>query len=753
MIPTTRFDPASLNVVKLLPAPGSSSGLTSYLQPNASQDFHEELIRVDHVLTSKDHLTGRYFRDTFNNPAIYQTGNILTYKDGQPNVSQNLLGSETHIFSQSILNDFRFTRSEVDGAQNPPSNAPDYADLGVNMYQPSGTPKAIESIDISGFFSFGDHPEGTFDRVNYVFDDDVKWVHGRHSISFGGSVLLASLNVVNNYRRFGAFDFGNEITGYAISDFLLGQVRTFTQSSGQFQNYRNTLYSLYFQDDFHPTSKLTLNAGLRYDPFRPWNEINGRLEAFSPAGYAAGAVSQTYINAPPGLTFPGDPGFPRGGTGATDDDVAPRFGFAYNPDGKAKTSIRGGFGMFYDARGISEITQAIVSENPFSPSISITTLQGPFSNPYLGLAAHPPFPYPAPKNFTFPLPVSVLTYDPYHKYQVPMNYNYNLTVEHQIGRNWSARTSYVGNEGLHIRRDEQLNPGIYDPGATGIFGNPSISATERTQYYPDYASIGELTESGVSNYNGLQAALQRRFADSLTVLASYTWSKSLDNVPPNQVLQNGSAGSFTEPLYVPGFSQFEYGPSPFDHRQNFVLSYVWQTPRLESQSRLVRAALGNWGWSGIMTLQTGDAETVYAGSDVAATAANERAVQSGPTYGNNACNGVTSTCANWLNTTSFSLPLAAVGTPASTYAAYPYKYGNVSKGSIRGPGAWDWDMSVHKNVAMTERAQLQFRAEAFNVFNHVNLGDPGTTVDSAGFGSIQSAADPRIGQLAMKVIF
>jgi hypothetical protein len=334
-----------------------------------------------------------------------------------------------------------------------------------------------------------------------------------------------------------------------------------------------------------------------------------------------------------------------------------------------------------------------------------------------------------------------------------MNYNYNLTVERQIGRNWSARASYVGNEGQHIRRDEQLNPGIYDPGASGIFGNPSISVTDRTQYYPDYASIGELTESGVSNYNGLQAALQRRFTDSLTVLASYTWSKSMDNVPPNQVLQNGSAGAFTEPIYVPGFSQFEYGPSPFDHTQNFVLSYVWQSPRFQSESRLVRAALANWGWGGIMSLQSGDAETIYAGSDVAATGANERAVQTGPAYGGNACNGITTACVNKVNPTSFVLPLAAVGTPASTYAAYPYKYGNVGKGSIRGPGLWDWDMSLHKNIPVAESMRLQFRAEAFNVFNHVNLGDPGTTVDAGGFGSIQSAADPRIGQLAMKLIF
>jgi len=753
IISPSRFDPAALAVVKLLPASTSVNGLTSYLQPSASQNYREELIRIDHVFSSKDHLSGRYFRDTFINPALYTSGNALTYRDGQPNVSQNLLVDETHIFSTAVLNDAHFTYSEVNGSQNPPSNAPDYTDLGINMYQPAGIPKAIESISISGLFSFGDHPYGVFVRHNYIGGDDIKWVHGRHSFDFGGLVQYAQLDVTNNFRRFGAFSFSGDATGYAMADFLLGSVRSFTQTSGQYQNERNTLWSLYVQDDFHATSRLTLNFGLRYDPYRPWNEIKGRMEMFSPSAYNAGQVSQVYTNAPPGLFFVGDRDFPKGGTNGASLNFAPRVGFAYDLTGNAKTSVRGGFGLFYDSRGISQLTQAIVSLNPFSPGISLTTLQGPFSNPYLGVALHPPFTLPAPSNYVFPTGIQALTFDPYNGFHVPLNYNWNLTVERQLRPNWMLRTSYVGSRGLHLRRDMNLAPGIYDPNGVAPFNNPNVTVTSRTAYSPSFSGIGMLTQSGASNYESFQATLERRLAHSLTVLASYTWSKSLDDIPPGQTLQAGGGGGFSEPLYVPGFSRFEYGPSPFDHTHNFVASYVWQLPKFSGSPSFVRAVAGNWGWSGIFSAQTGDAMTIYAGTDVAAVGTSERAVIAGTPYGGKACTNPTVSCANWLNPSSFALPLSATKTPAAQYANYPYKYGNVGKGSLRGPGHSNWDMSLYKNIGFTERAHLQFRAEAFNTFNHVRYGDPVTTVNSGGFGSILSAGDPRIGQLGMKLIF
>jgi len=752
IIPTSRFDAAAIATAKLLPPAGGANGLVRYTSPFAPQDFTEETLRIDHAFSSKDRLTGRYFLDQFNNPAIYTPGNILVYRDGQPNRSQNLVVQELHIFSPAVLNDFRFTASQVNGRQVPPSNSLNLSELGVNLFQPTNAPKIIEGVSVSGLFSFGDHAFGGFVRNNYVWYDDVKIVRGRHSIGFGGLVQRAQLDVNNNFKRFGSFTFSGDTTGYALADFFLGSVRSFSQGSGEFQNDRDTFVNLYVQDSIRVSRRLTLSLGLRYEPYRPWQEVQNRLELFRPSDYLAGRISKVYVNAPVGLTFPGDDGFPSGGTNGDYNNLAPRLGFAWDVSGDHKTSVRGGVGAFYDSRVISQLTQNTVDNNPFSPSLSLTSPAGPFSDPYRGLALHPPFPFPAPKDFVFPLPISVLTFDPTTNFVVPMTYNWNITVERQVLPDWLLRVAYVGSRGLHLRRDEQLNPVLYVPGAAGAYGNPSLAANSRRLYMPAYGSIGMETQTGSQKYHSLQATLEKRFSKGLTILASYTWAKSLDDLPPSQTLQANGSGSFSEPVYVPGFSRFEYGPSIFDRTHRFVTSYVWQLPELRGSSALVRQTLGGWELSGILTAQTGDPLTIYAGTDRSATNGKDRAVVTGDPAGGNACLGV-APCLNWLNPSSFAAPVAAVGTPADVYAAYPYKFGNIGKGAVRGPGSFNWDMGLAKDFRVYESVSVQFRAEFFNAFNHVNFSDPVATISTPGFGSIRSAADPRIGQLALKVKF
>jgi hypothetical protein len=753
IIPASRFDPAALNIVKLLPPAQTANGTVRWTQPFAPQDFDEELMRVDHNFSERDRATFRYFIDTFDNPSIYVSGNILTYRNGQPNRSQNILLQETHIFSPAILNDFRFSVARVNGKQRPPSNTPNLRDLGVDIYQPDDVMKAIEPFSVTGLFSFGANAPGDFTRNNFVWADDVKWVVGRHSFSFGGLWQYGQLDVNNNYRKLGAIGFSGDATGYALADFLLGSIRSFTQSTGEFQNARNTFLNLYVQDDIRVNRRLTVNLGLRWEPFWPWDEIGGRLEIFSPDAFRAGKVSQVYVNAPPGLTFPGDPGFPRGGVGADYHNWAPRLGFAYDLTGRGRTVVRGGAGAFYDSRVISQLTQNTVDVNPFSPSLSLTSPQGTLSKPYVGLAQTPPFPFPAPKNFVFPLPITALTYDPTTAFKVPVNYNWNLTVEQQLPDGWLARAAYVGARSLHMRRDEQLNPVLYVPGAPAPYGNPSLAANSRRLYMPGLTSIGMITQTGAGNYHSLQLTAERRFLRGLTVLANYTWAKSLDDLPLGQTLQANGGGNFAKPIYETGFDRFEYGPSNFDHTHRFVVSWVWELPKLRQAPGALRLIAGGWQTSAILSVQSGDSLTATAGADRSATNGNDRAVVNGNAYGSGACNASVPTCANWLNPTAFSLPLAATATPAQEYAAYPSKYGNVGKGAIRGPGQVGWDAGLFKNFELTERFRLQFRMEAFNVLNRVNLGNPATSVNGAGFGSIRSAGAPRIGQLSLKLNF
>jgi hypothetical protein len=752
LIPSNRFDAAAIATARLLPAATAANGLVRFTSPFAPQDFDEETVRIDHAISAKDRLMGRYFLDQFDNPAIYTPGNILVYRDGQPNRSQNLVVQELHIFSPNVLNDARFTFSRVNGRQVPPSNSRQLGDLGSNVYQPDNAPKVIEGVSVTGLFSFGDHAFGGFVRNNYVWYDDAKIVHGRHSIGFGGLIQRAQLDVDNNFKRFGSFTFSGDSTGYALADFFLGSVRSFSQGSGEFQNDRNTFVNLYVQDSIRLSRRFTLSLGLRYEPYSPWEEIHGRLELFRPDDFAAKRVSTQYVNAPIGLTFPADSGFPARGTTGDHNNFAPRLGFAWDAFGDHRTSIRGGAGAFYDSRVISQLTQNTVDNNPFSPSLSLTSPAGPFSDPYRGLAVHPPFPFPAPKDFVFPLPISVLTFDPSTAFVVPVTYNWNLTVERQLAPDWLLRTAYVGSRGLHLRRDEQLNPVLYTPGAPTPYGNPSLAANSRRLFMPGLASIGMETQTGTQKYHSLQVTLERRFSKGLTVLASYTWSKSLDDLPPSQTLQANGAGSFSEPIYVTGFSRFEYGPSVFDRTHRFVVSYVWQAPRLKGSPWYLKQTVGGWQLSGILTAQTGDAFTVYAGTDRSATNGKDRAVVTSDLHGGDACLGALN-CRTWFNPSAFAPPLPAVGTPTDQYAAYPFKYGNAGKDSVRGPGFFNWDIGLAKDFPLSEALTLQFRGEFFNAFNHVNYGDPVSIISSAGFGSIRSASDPRIGQLALKLRF
>ena len=755
-ISTSLYDKAALNTAALLPPATDATGFVHFIQPFAPQDFQEELVRIDHSISSNDRLTVRYFLDQYDNPAIYSNDNILTYNDGQPNTSQNALVQEIHTFSPNLLNDARISFSRLDGLHAPPANAPDFTDLGVNMYQPAGR-KAMQGISVSDLFSFGDHAFGGFVRNDYTFYDDLKMTRGRQNISLGGLVEYARFDENNQNGQFGSFNFSGDATGYAMADFLLGSVRSFSQGSGEIMNVRNTFVAVYGEDSIRLLPRFTLSLGVRYDPYRPWNEIHNREEIFNPTAFQAGTVSSVYVNAPPGLSFPGDPGFPRGGTKADYNEIAPRLGFAWDPYGNHKLSIRGGAGAFFNSRVISQMMQNTVDENPFSPSVSLTTPAGSYSNPYLGLNAQstPPFTLPALSNFVFPLPISALTFDPTRKFLVPVNYQWNLTTEDEFAPGWLFRLAYVGSRGLHIRRDEQLNPVIYNAGASGPYGNPALASNSRRAYMPNLTSIGEETETGASNFHSLQATLEKRLSRTFTILANYTWSKSLDDIPQNQTLQANGSGDFSMPIYEPNYNRFEYGPSTFDHASNFAASYVWQLPRFNSRPWYVNRAFGGWEWTGIVSAQTGDAFTVFAGTDQSLTDGSDRAIVSGNPYRGNACAGVSSTaaCSNWLNPASFSLPLSASTTPAAIYQAYPYRFGDAAKGSLRGPGNFDWDMGLHKDFALAESWKLQFRAEFFNAFNHVNLSDPDTTLSGGGFGAITAAGNPRIGQLALKLNF
>ena len=734
LIPASRLDPAALKFMKYIPVQSSGNGRIYYSTPLA-QNFNEYLARVDHSFSEKDRLSVRYFLDKFDNKAFLESSNYLANANYSQIYSQNAMVSETHVFTPLLLNEFRASFSRQTSNRGPSTTTINLADLGVNIWQP--TIKALNGISVSGFFSQGQTDPAAFIRNQYNINDDISWVKGKHNIAFGGTAIRGQVLLRNLFRTSGSFGFTADNTNNALASFELGYVRTFAQGYGEYKDNSLYSYSLYVQDDYHATSRLTINAGLRWEPFFPWKEMQNRMEQFSVSDFNANVRSKVYTNAPAGLLFPGDQGMPFYGQTASYKNFSPRVGFAYALTSDNKTSLRGGTGMFYDALQPGVYNNRFVDVTPFSPQISMTQPQGTFSNPYAGITNPYPAVWPPPKDAAFPGPVLVITYDPANgaKAMTPVIYNWNLIIERQLANAWVARAAYVGSHGSRLGEAIEMNPAVYTAGS-------KLSTDARRMFQP-YGSISQASFDVNSSFNSLQFTVQKHYSKGFTVMANYTWSKSIDDTPANMGITGVAQGSNSPiPWNWSGRHQYDRGNSEFDHRQRMVVSYVYDLPKLAHTNRWVRTAVGGWQITGIFTAQTGGPLTILAGKDQSQTGiGSDRAnYLGGETYGNGACTG-TSTCVSYLIPSAFGLP--GTGT-----------YGNLGKGALTGPKLINWDTGIFKEFPLqSERYRLQFRAEFFNTFNHANFNNPNVSQSAGGFGSITSAVDPRIGQLALKFLF
>ena len=721
-IPTSLFSPAAVRLLnEWLPLPNPGAGepamRLSYRLPRELDD-HQYLFRGDHRFSNSHSLYGRVWVSRASTPPYLERGNALASSFGRTWQNTIVSANDTYILSSSLLNNLvvTFNRTSNNNFQIYP---PDYSALGIQNVYNDKTPQWF--FNVSGYFGINTGDTNQFFRDEFQISDTLRWTTGRHELAFGGEYSYGVGDIVNNFRGTGRFSFSNAAgyTGDALADFFLGRFSQFEQGVGEYKNTRMHFLALFVQDTFRLNPRLTLNLGLRWDPFFPYTDKNDKLACFRP-----GIQSQVYVNAPTGAVYPGDPGCPAGGYDTDWTNLGPRVGFAYDPFGDGRTSVRGGYGLFYDHPNTIS-TNSLANQGPFGtvvrfPGDAVNSV----TNPYAGqVNPFPIDPFNVPSDVAFVRPHNVFSYA--EDFENGTLQSWNLTVERELIPTWLLRVAYAGSRGSNLAIGREANPALYTPGAT------TATTNARRPLAPAFGSITLIEATGESTYHSLQTTVDKRFARGFSLLANYTLSKAMDHSSENK--QTGATQ--TNPYDL----EFDWGPANFDRRHRLVVSGLWDLPR-QLTNPVADAVLGGWTLTGIWTWQSGLPFTVTSGVDNARTGTGgQRADQ----VGNPDLSGDRSRAdqiARWFDTSAFTTN--ALGT-----------FGSAARNSLRGPRYSAVDMGLHKTFGLPAGIRTQVRFEAFNVFNNVNLDVPVSSVTNGNFGRILSADDPRILQFALRVSF
>lgn len=730
-IPTSEFSPAAQNLLKYAPLPGPN-GLVYYAVPS-QQNAREWITRVDYRVNDKNLIYVRLYRNHTETPAEMVPNNIFSSAQGINATDESGTIGYTLTVTPNLLMETHVSGTLYEGDRT-------YAfpgtmrTLGVNV-NPSSNAIGV-SIDGTSNISLSSGTPASFARANIELAHSWQWVKGRHSVVWGANIETSRYNEYNTFDGEGVFNFNGEWTGFDQADFLIGQFSSFTQGNGEIEFKRLHYFGFYIGDTFRMTPRLTLTGGLRYEPYLPITDLNNRIVQFSQQAYAAGTVSQVYVNSPPGLLYPGDSEL-GGGTvplGVVQSDLGhfePRVGFAYDLFGNGKTSLRGGYGIYYDSPELYAYNN-MNDQSPFS--FTVNFLSGDFDNPYAGRSQYNVFPFAGDfqKNSAFQIPFTAAALT--NTLDLPYEQSWNFTVEHQFGKDWILRTAYVGTKGTHLWGDYDDNAPIYNSALSLTANRQNVQGRRPRQQYQEL----DLLFAGLNqSYNSLQVSLNKRLSRGLSNQLSYTFSKDLDYLSSNAQITSNT-------LYDP-FNFFAFrGPSDFDRRNRFVDSLVYDIPNAGAamHSSFASAILGHWQVSGIVTLQSGSLFSIISSNGATASAGTALGLQTGTLQ---------------LSSRTRGQEIAEYFNVNAVAQATPGTYGNLGRNVLVGPGYANTDAALFRNIPLPflgEQGRLTLRGEAFNVFNRPNLANPGNSIGSSTFGKITAVAGPpRILQFSLKVLF
>lgn len=736
------FDPVAVKLLGLLPVSDDPCGRLQYGSPSRS-DEHQWIGRMDWQVNAQKMVFGRWFVADYDLPPYYKDNLLTANAIGLSDRAQSGVIGYNHVLGGSALASLRagYARSSV--TRRPADGIPTPTDLGSNVYSP--VPRYMGQFGVNGYFSVAGIP-GTFENDTTHLSGELNVPRGTHQMSVGGSWIYTRLNGLGPFQQNPRFTFNGSITGNAFTDFIVGAPASLQQGNAQIAYDRMNVPSLFAQDEWRLSRSATVSAGVRWDPFFPQHNIRGLATTFDAEKFAQGVHSRMFTNAPAGVFFPGDPGFPgHSNTFQHLANVAPRLGLVLDPRARGREVLRIGYGTFFESN-YTWLMQQIPLNPPWGSTIVINTPPGGLSNPWLGYAGGNPFPTPnpVPSNVSFPVG-GVYKFMPTHV-TPPSVQQWNVTLEKQVGNDWRVAASYLGNRTSHLWLSHEVNPAVYIPGDCvagqyGLTANGACSTLANTnqrrmlylanptegQYF---GSVSMVDDGGIASYSGLLLTLQHRFSRGLSLLSNYTLSRCISEGDQT------NSGDITNQYQDPGNRRAERGPCVLDRRQVFNTSIIARGPSF--QSGPLKIVASDWQVAAIFTASTGAPLTITTGTDNALR--GPAAILDRPNLVGDP-RVATPTVDRWFNPAAFAR--APVGS-----------YGDVGRGTLRGPGQWNLDMALTRSFALRGARRLEARIESFNVLNHTRLGNPGTVLsNTTTFGKITSALDPRVMQLAAKFIF